>query len=358
MKKLFLTLIGFLIGLTVQAEETYYLTGPIFPDGSQQMEMKLDGTIATATALFHKQTFNIVKYVDGVENTIYGPTGAGDITYFGDYTATETTNKWVFSGVVIPDQTAELVLKFDTVNHLLSITKSEVVEPDPGTGGDNPSTGQVYEGIFNDIFSMSLDSGVAEYPYTLYYKITYNTKKTLNIQASIVWGEKGAPIGAIDTMYIFVDKEYTTTRLDANIETDAKYKLGNEVTMSFKIPAYNGNEIKPIITYIVGSTNETVEPSEPRIVLTASAQNITDTSVSIAYDVTLPEGYEDANVTVTYNEEEAQKNPILLTGLTESTDYSYTLVATAEKEGMETLTSDEVVVSFRTLRDPSKEIHN
>ena len=226
-----------------------------------------------------------------------------------------------------------------------------------GNTGGEETQGATFTGSFTDIYNQSINGESNDYPYNLNYTITYNEDKTLTIKVSFDW-PNGSPIGGENFVYIFPEKEGEVHTTSFEITTKQVYEPNEVINIHIKWPVANGAVEKDIL-YTVGSSNtEQPGPDEPKVVLTASAQDITDTSASIAYDVALPEGYEDANVTVTYNEEVAQENPILLTGLTESTDYSYTLVATAEKEGMETLTSDEVVVSFRTLRDPSKEIHN
>ena len=104
-----------------------------------------------------------------------------------------------------------------------------------------------------------------------------------------------------------------------------------------------------IADYKFGSANEKpVKEILPK--LTAKAQNITANSAEIAYEVTLPEELTGATVKVYLNDAEATASPIALTGLTPSTDYSYTMKAVATKDGQD-YTGKEVKVEFKTNRD-------
>ena len=109
-----------------------------------------------------------------------------------------------------------------------------------------------------------------------------------------------------------------------------------------------------IADYKFGAANEKpVKEILPK--LTAKAQNITANSAEIAYEVTLPEELTGATVKVYLNDAEATASPIALTGLTPSTDYSYTMKAVATKDGID-YTGKEVKVEFTTNRDVTEAV--
>lgn len=223
-------------------------------------------------------------------------------------------------------------------------------------GAQDLAVGNVYSEELDQVFQ----EGENSIHYTFQYSITYLESKQLQIEASMIWGDK-VPAGAIDTMYMFLVREYGSTRLNCNITTDKEggFELGEELNISFYVPAASGARVQTDINYIVGSKNEA---SANTLGLTASVDKITQTSAEIAYEVSLPDGYEGADITVNYSvdgeSKEATSSPISLTDLTPGTNYEYTLVATATLSGKETLTSKEVKVSFTTERDLSKEYHN
>lgn len=142
------------------------------------------------------------------------------------------------------------------------------------------------------------------------------------------------------------DGSYTWVSLD-----NPTFELGNTVApLHFYFPYESGGVVNQAIDgYKFGSANEKpVKEILPK--LTAKAQNITANSAEIAYEVTLPEELTGATVKVYLNDAEATASPIALTGLTPSTDYSYTMKAVATKDGID-YTGKEVKVEFKTNRD-------
>lgn len=142
------------------------------------------------------------------------------------------------------------------------------------------------------------------------------------------------------------DGSYTWVSLD-----NPTFELGNTVApLHFYFPYESGGVVNQAIDgYKFGAANEKpVKEIMPK--LTAKAQNITANSAEIAYEVTLPEELTGATVKVYLNDAEATASPIALTGLTPSTDYSYTMKAVATKDGQD-YTGKEVKVEFKTNRD-------
>lgn len=142
------------------------------------------------------------------------------------------------------------------------------------------------------------------------------------------------------------DGSYTWVSLD-----NPTFELGNTVApLHFYFPYESGGVVNQAIDgYKFGAANEKpVKEILPK--LTAKAQNITANSAEIAYEVTLPEELTGATVKVYLNDAEATASPIALTGLTPSTDYSYTMKAVATKDGQD-YTGKEVKVEFKTNRD-------
>lgn len=147
------------------------------------------------------------------------------------------------------------------------------------------------------------------------------------------------------------DGSYTWVSLD-----NPTFELGNTVApLHFYFPYESGGVVNQAIDgYKFGAANEKpVKEIMPK--LTAKAQNITANSAEIAYEVTLPEELTGATVKVYLNDAEATASPIALTGLTPSTDYSYTMKAVATKDGQD-YTGKEVKVEFTTNRDVTEAV--
>lgn len=238
-------------------------------------------------------------------------------------------------------------IKFDQGNGLETgyITNVYFYKGETQGGGEEPvEPGATFAGTVSGIDAVE----GKEYPYTLEYAITYNEDKTLTITANFIW-ENGEPVGLV-TGSVFVNNENNEfTMIDGvrTATTSKTFEPGSVITVNFYLPRANG-VCEKLIQYTVGSKSET--PKVP--VLTAKAQKVSHDSAEIAYEVTLPEALKDATVTVTCNDAAATASPIVLSGLTPETDYTYTLKATAVL-GDETVESEPVVVTFKTLVDGS-----
>lgn len=85
----------------------------------------------------------------------------------------------------------------------------------------------------------------------------------------------------------------------------------------------------------------------PQPALTAEVTDITPTSAKLTYSATFPEGY--TNTSVTVNGVAADGTELLLSDLTPKTEYTYTVVASGEYDGV-TYTAEKVV-KFTTARE-------
>ncbi len=85
----------------------------------------------------------------------------------------------------------------------------------------------------------------------------------------------------------------------------------------------------------------------PQPALTAEATDITPTSAKLTYSAVFPEGY--TNTSVTVNGVAADGTELLLSDLTPKTEYTYTVVASGEYDGV-TYTAEKVV-KFTTARE-------
>ena len=221
------------------------------------------------------------------------------------------------------------------------------------------AVGNTYKGVIADKFiHTALNSN--EYPYILNYSITYLEDKNLKIDFDFTW-ENDIPEGNVTWLNIWIDGILVGPNVESTIGSfttnkEEGYVLGEEHKFQFS-KAVTSQDVwiptDPFI-YIVGSTNAS---SGPSIDLTGYADNITIDSAEIYYNVTLPEEYVAATLSVTHSGETVNENPIKLTDLSHNTSYDYELTATATLEGKETLTKT-ITVNFTTERDLDLEIHN
>ena len=214
-----------------------------------------------------------------------------------------------------------------------------------GNGGDdNPPTtaGSIYKGSIADTYTQTMSADdIKDYPYVLNYEVTYNEDKTLTINANFVW-ENGKPIGAVDFIYITADNNGEKQTEDGTITTTATYEAGTTININVKQPVALGDVIQNI-SYTVGSSN--VATNVP--LLTAEAQNVTETSAEIAWNVQLPDALKDGVLTVKLDGMTVESSPILLEDLTSGTTYTKTLTASVELNG-ETYDAEPIEVTFTT----------
>lgn len=205
--------------------------------------------------------------------------------------------------------------------------------------------------------------GSETYPISIYYELTALEDGHLQVDATMEGVESIPDINSALQMHIVTAWPHATKNPDGTYtwiskdnenraDSDATFELGKSVVPIQFWFAYRGglfnDEIKG---YLFGAANK--KPVVPK--LTASATDITATSANIEYSVILPEELEGAEVKVYLNDEIAAASPIALTGLTHSTDYSYTMKAVATKGGQD-YTGKEVKVEFTTNRDVTEAV--
>lgn len=256
-------------------------------------------------------------------------------------------------GGIVPDG-----VSFDVTNIRLEPNNDTPI-PNPNETPDNPNPSE--GAVFSGSESFSFIQGENVFPYTLSYTITYLENKTLNIKASIEWGDNGVPSGAEDFMYVSVDGGElpgTINRINGETKTQTSYDAGREITIGFKIPAESGGAITPSILYVVGSSNQ---EDEGRVSIKLSANivdgSITMNSAKVSYEYTSSKEIEDLEVIVYCDGNPVNSNPVEFIDLLSNTEYSHTFIAKATVEDEE-ISSNEVVIIFKTLRDPSQKVHN
>lgn len=182
------------------------------------------------------------------------------------------------------------------------------------------------------------------------YSITYNADKTLSITAEFET-EKETP-AADRNFHIYVGgDEWIKVRDDdgdgIHEGTSTKtYEEGTTITWEWYLP-YAGGVYQQANTYVIGSENDA--PLALRV--KAEAQNITFNSAEIAYTITAPDGvsYKVYYKTADTDAVEATESPIALTGLTESTEYTYEVYAVTI--GDNSLESRHATVTFKTTAE-------
>lgn len=185
--------------------------------------------------------------------------------------------------------------------------------------------------------------------YTFDYSLTANPDNTLTVYVDItpaiaadmnvkqmcindVWGDFAAVSDGDRSQWTYTTKE--------------SYTEGQELTMFFYFPPCRVDVQNP--KYVFGASNEV--PKSLR--LTASAENITETSADIRYALSMPSDWNSEDVRLFMDDVEIDRpegDVISLTGLNPSTQYTRTLRAEIETGG-ETIVSKDVTVSFTTLR--------
>ena len=213
----------------------------------------------------------------------------------------------------------------------------------------DPSVTPVWYGLVEKM----LESGVVTtpVPVTYTYELIANADNTLTANVTIEGYDKVTGAALPSFMAGGEWKDMTKTGDNTFTRTTEKtFSFGENCgELFFYLPFAGAADRTDVTGYTYGAANEPIVGSlKPRV--TASAENIVFNAADIVYNVTLPVGLEGADVLVTVNGETATASPFAITGLTENTEYTYTVVATAALNG-ETYTSDEVKVSFKTPRE-------
>ncbi len=186
----------------------------------------------------------------------------------------------------------------------------------------------------------------AQGPFFVDYNVTYNADQTITVYAEFE-GPAGLEFNHKVSFVSGIVEEWCQMTADGDgwtYTTTKTVEEGKEVEFFFWLE-YTGGVFGGQYhqQYTAGSENE--RPASLRI--SAEAQNITTTGAEIAY--TLKGESEGAKVCYkaagATDWTEAAASPIALTGLTENTEYTYTLKAKTQ-----TVSSKEITVSFKTLR--------
>ena len=182
--------------------------------------------------------------------------------------------------------------------------------------------------------------------FTADYSITYNADKTLSVEATFET-EKETP-EADRNFHIYINgNEWLKMKDDGTGKhtgtTESTFEEGTQITWEWYLP-YGGGVYQETNTYVVGSENE--KPLAIRG--SAKAQNLKCDGAEISYTVKAPA---DAQYKVYYKAVdgqpvEATANPIVLTGLSERTEYAYEVYAVLQ--GEEPVESRHVTVTFKT----------
>lgn len=197
-----------------------------------------------------------------------------------------------------------------------------------------------------------------EYNITVSYALTANEDGTLSVEATFE-GTDGLECGHklhVFSQSVGYDKYMELTYDEAaecwkgTTDNTATFELGKAFDALHFWLEYPGGVVGPAIAgYVFGASND--KPvATPTLRLTASAGDITATGASIAYTLRASSEFDGTEVAVLCNGALVTENPVVLTGLTPSTEYTYTLKAVANIAGTD-YESNEAVVKFRTIRD-------
>lgn len=272
-------------------------------------------------------------------------TGA-DVEVLFDGTAT-TANPIALTGLTTATKYSHTLLAKATLN-------GKTLESAPVTVSfstlRDPSVTPVWYGVVET----TVTAEGTDYPLTFNYQLIANEDNTLTIEVTVDGYEtlpdaakpsfaaegKGTPNEWSDCTVV---EGNTFTRT-----TTQTYDYEQEFNQLFIYLPFRGNAARVDIKgYTYGAANE---PIGLKPTIKAEAADVTFNSAVINYTVTLPKGLEGAEVEVKLNGETTTASPISLTGLTENTEYTYTLVAVATLNG-ETFTSSEAKVTFKTPRE-------
>ena len=296
--------------------------------------------------------FNGVRYVDAVAQ----PALTAEAT---DITATSARLAW---NVVFPEGYTDTQVTVNgepaagnemLLNNLTPKTKySYTIEAKGKFGGETFTASKIVE------FTTSREAGknpvwygTTDIPgFSAEYSITYNSDKTLTVDA--VFEAEKETVAADRNFHIYVGgdewlKLQETEPGVLNGTTAKTYEEGTTITWEWYFP-YAGGVYQQMNTYVIGSENE----APLSISVKAEARNITFNSAEISYTVKAPA---DAKYKVYYKAaegeaKEAAESPVKLTGLTESTEYSYEVYAILG-EGENAVESRHATVTFKTTAE-------
>lgn len=217
-----------------------------------------------------------------------------------------------------------------------SIDGMEVTKCWKGTANSNASSGWMTSGAQGFDYAVLAD-------------------KDLNFEAKIEgpgqWNVRLTASGVESDVTIEIPRDGTFHHLTYNVA-----ELWPGVAQKWSSGAANGNDI---FTFsLVGTdltdesaiyfTNVRYKEAISKPALSAEVKDITDTSATLTWAATFPEGYTNTKVIV--NDVEQTVNSMDITGLNPHTSYSYTITAEGELDGQTYSTTK--VVTFKTERTP------
>ncbi len=217
-----------------------------------------------------------------------------------------------------------------------------------------------YGGVWYGTTEATASRDGKDYNIVINYALTANENGTLTVEATFEGTDGldcGHEIHVFDAAmgydkYVAMTYDEAAEAWTGTTDNTETFTLGKKFDALHFWLAYPGGVTGPAIDgYVYGAAND--KPiAEPTLRLSAEATDITTTGASIAYTVRASSEFDGTEVTVLCNGALATANPIVLTGLTPSTEYTYTLQAFATVDGTE-YQSKEVAVTFRTARDAS-----
>ena len=157
--------------------------------------------------------------------------------------------------IVCPYALGLLSEKFNyTVGSGEIVNDDDPEDPEEGTGA-------VYADEINNSYSQTLEGETKEYSYKLTYDITWNTDRTLTINAMFDWADDAMPVGMIPGS-VFVNNilcDFTETSSRASTTRTAttveKYSEGQTIPVNIYIPVA-ADVIQVPFNYTVGSEHQ------------------------------------------------------------------------------------------------------
>ncbi|MCM1152900.1 MAG: hypothetical protein NC328_04525 [Muribaculum sp.] len=125
-----------------------------------------------------------------------------------------------------------------------------------GETPENPSEAKTFNGSVTSSVTQTMDEVAKDYPYTLDYAVTYNTDRTVTVDATYNWPD-GEPVGLVAGS-VFINNELNDFVMDGNkrtVTTAATYTEGETLNLNFYLPIALGVVETPV-SYVVGSSSE------------------------------------------------------------------------------------------------------
>lgn len=127
------------------------------------------------------------------------------------------------------------------------------------------------------------------------------------------------------------------------------YIVGDQLNFNFRIPV-SGGVISAPVNYQFGWSNSPL-PLTP--ITLYNLESLNHNSATIKFESLLPKSLEGSTVTYYVGDQSIEKQWVI-SDLKEETEYTYNVVAIAEKDGKE-YKAEPIEVSFRTLREDARD---